>query len=37
MNMIALMEQGVPLACCHYQRLIKFYGKKLEFHQQELK
>ena len=31
MNMIALMEQGKPLAARHYQRLLKFYGKKLEF------
>lgn len=30
MNMIALMEQGTPLATRHYQRLLKFYGKKLE-------
>ncbi len=31
MNMIALMEQGKPLAARHYQRLLKFYGKELEF------
>lgn len=31
MNMIALMEQGGNLSFCHYQRLLKFYGKKLEF------
>ena len=31
MNMIALMEQGAPLSARHYLRLIKFYGKKLEF------
>ncbi len=31
MNMIALMEQGKPLASRHYQRLLKFYGKELEF------
>ena len=30
MNMIALMEQGTPVAVRHYQRLLKFYGKKLE-------
>ncbi len=30
MNMIALMEQGAPLAARHYQRLLKFYDKKLE-------
>ena len=37
MNMIALMEQGAPLSARHYLRLIKFYGKKLEFRLQELK
>ncbi len=31
MNMIALMEQGAPLACRHYRRLLKFYGKELAF------
>ncbi len=31
MNMITLMEQGAPLACRHYQRLLKFYGKELAF------
>ena len=31
MNMIALMEQGKPLAARHYQRLLKFYGKELAF------
>ncbi len=31
MNMIALMEQGKPLAARHYQRLLKFYGKEMEF------
>ena len=31
MNMIALMEQGAPLAARHYQRLLKFYGKEMEF------
>ena len=30
-NMIALMEQGAPLACRHYQRLLKFYGKEMAF------
>ena len=30
MNMIALMEQGAPSSVRHYQRLLKFYGKKLE-------
>ena len=30
-NMISLMETGAPLAVRHYQRLLKFYGKKLEF------
>ncbi len=37
MNMIALIEQGAPLSARHYLRLIKFYGKKLEFRLQELK
>ena len=31
MNMISLMEKGAPLSARHYLRLIKFYGKKLEF------
>ena len=31
LNMIAQMEQGAPLSARHYLRLIKFYGKKLEF------
>ena len=31
MNMISQMEQGEPLSARHYLRLIKFYGKKLEF------
>ena len=31
MNMITLMEQGKNLSFKHYLRLIKFYGKKLDF------
>ena len=31
MNMIALMEQGAPLAVRYYQRLLKFYGKEMAF------
>lgn len=31
MNMILLMEKGENLSFKHYLRLIKFYGKKLEF------
>ena len=37
MNMITLMEQGAPLACRHYQRLLKFYGKELVFCIKDLK
>ena len=37
MNMITLMEQGAPLACRHYQRLLKFYGKELAFCLKDLK
>ena len=31
MNMILLMEKGENLSFKHYLRLIKFYGKKLDF------
>ncbi len=31
MNMISLIERGGNLSFHHYLRLIKFYGKKLEF------
>ncbi len=37
MNMITIMEQGERLATRHYLRLIKFYGKKLEFRLNDLK
>ena len=37
MNMISLMEQGAPLAVRYYQRLLKFYGKKLEIRLADLK
>ena len=37
MNMIAQMEQGAPLAHRHYHRLLKFYGKKLEFTIKDIK
>ena len=37
MNMIALMEQGAPLAARHYQCLLKFYGKKLAFTIKDIK
>ncbi len=31
MNMITLIEQqGAPVAARHYQRLLKFYGKKMD-------
>ena len=31
MSMLTQMEQGEPLSARHYLRLIRFYGKKLEF------
>ena len=37
MSMISQMEQGAPLSARHYLRLIKFYGKKLEFRLNDLK
>ena len=37
MSMISQMEQGAPLSSRHYLRLIKFYGKKLEFRLNDLK
>ena len=37
MNMINIMEQGGVLASHHYLRLIKFYGKKLEFELKDIK
>ena len=37
MNMITIMEQGEPLSARYYLRLIKFYGKKLEFRLNDLK
>ena len=30
LNMITLIEQGAPVAARHYQRLLKFYGKKMD-------
>ena len=37
MKMITIMEQGGVLASHHYLRLIKFYGKKLEFRLTDIK
>ncbi len=37
MNMINIMERGERLATRHYLRLIKFYGKKLEFRLTDIK
>ena len=37
MNMITLMEKGENLSFKHYLRLIKFYGKKLEFRLTDIK
>ena len=37
LNMILLMEKGGNMSFCHYRRLIKFYGKKLEFRLKDLK
>ena len=37
MSMISQMEQGAPLSARHYLRLIKFYGKKLDFKLKDLK
>ena len=37
MNMIAQMENGATLFIRHYARLIKFYGKRLEFRLNDLK
>ena len=36
-NMITIMEQGGVLASHHYLRLIRFYGKKLEFRLTDIK
>ena len=37
MHMIAQMENGATLSTRHYARLIKFYGKRLEFRLNDLK
>lgn len=37
MSMISQMEKGEPLSFRHYLRLIKFYGKKLDFRLKDLK
>ena len=37
MNMITIMEQGRNLSFHHYLRLLKFYGKKLEFNLTDIK
>ena len=37
MSMLTQMEQGEPLSARHYLRLIKFYGKKLEFRLTDIK
>ena len=37
MSMITIMEQGGNLSFSHYLRLIKFYGKKLEFRLTDIK
>ncbi len=37
MSMISQIEQGAPLSFRHYLRLIKFYGKKLDFRLKDLK
>ena len=37
MNMINIMERGERLATRHYLRLIRFYGKKLEFRLTDIK
>ncbi len=37
MNMITIMEQGGNLSFHHYLRLLKFYGKKLEFNLTDIK
>ena len=37
MNMITLMEQGGNLSFHHYLRLLRFYGKKLEFNLTDIK
>ena len=37
MSMLTQMEQGEPLSARHYLRLIRFYGKKLEFRLTDIK
>ena len=37
MNMITIIEQGGNLSFRHYMRLIKSYGKKLEFNLGDIK
>ena len=37
MHMITLIEQGGNVSFHHYLRLIKFYGKKLEFQLTDIK